>query len=77
MGILSDLVAAALLLVSAGTAVWMAGAIYYDVANGRRWAPWLAAAWVASVAMLFTFWQPLWQPFLVMLGIAAVFLVWW
>ena len=38
---------------------------------GRR------SAWVVGVVALFAAWQPLWQPFAVLLGVAALFLVWW
>jgi hypothetical protein len=77
MGLIPELIAAALLLASAVITVWMAGAIYYDIGNGGSWARWLAAAWVAAVIALFATWQPLWQPFAILLGIAAIFLGWW
>jgi hypothetical protein len=33
--------------------------------------------WVVGVIGLFAAWQPLWQPFTVLLGVAAIFLAWW
>ena len=56
---------------------WMAGAIYFDVCHGAVWSRWLAAGWAAGVIALFVAWQPLWQPFAVLLGVAALFLGWW
>ena len=41
------------------------------------WGRVLAAGWVAGAVVLFAAWQPLWQPFAVLLGVAALFLVWW
>jgi len=37
----------------------------------------VALVWVVSVVALFAAWQPLWQPFLALPGITALFLVWW
>jgi hypothetical protein len=64
----------------AGTAVivlWMVGAIYYDVGHGSHWGRWLAAGWAVGVIALFAAWQPLWQPFAALLGVAALFIGWW
>ncbi len=77
MGLLPELISAALLLVSAAITLWVAGAIYYDVCHGGKWARWLAAGWVGGVIALFVAWQPLWQPSAVLLGVAALFLGWW
>jgi Domain of unknown function (DUF4105) len=74
---MSEFISAAILLASAGITAWMAGAIYYDVCQGGRWSPWFAMAWVAGVVALFIAWQPLWQPFAVLVGVTALFLVWW
>ncbi len=57
--------------------LWMAGAIYYDVCGGTWWGRPLATGWVAGVVALFVAWQPLWQPFVVLLGVLALFVVWW
>jgi hypothetical protein len=57
--------------------MWIAGAIYYDVCRGGRSARWVAVGWVAGVIALFAAWQPLWQPFAVLLGMGAIFLTWW
>src|SRR5207248_2057000 len=72
-GVLSALA----LVMAAGVTLWMAGAIYYDICNGARYAPWLAAGWALGVIAMFVAWQPLWQPFAVLLGVAALFLGWW
>lgn len=65
------------LTIAAPIALWMAGAIYYDVCRGARWGRWLALGWAVGVTALFVVWQPLWQPFAALLGVAALFLVWW
>jgi hypothetical protein len=68
-----------IVLLSAAIAItlWMAGAIYYDVcgegARGRA----AATVWVVVVAVAFVLWQPVWQPFAVLVAVLAAFLVWW
>jgi hypothetical protein len=62
---------------TAAITLWVAGAIYYDVCRAARWGRLLAAGWAVGVAALFTAWQPLWQPFAVLLGVVGLFLVWW
>jgi hypothetical protein len=64
-------------MIAAVITLWMAGAIYYDVCQGARWGRLLAAAWAAGVLSLFALWQPVWQPFAVLIGVFAVFLGWW
>jgi hypothetical protein len=58
-------------------ALWMAGAIYYDVCHATRWGKLLALVWIGGVVVMFTTWQPNWQPFAVLLGVTALFLIWW
>ena len=58
-------------------ALWMAGAIYFDLCGGAKWGRTFAAGWVAGVVILFALWQPLWQPFVVLVGVVAVFIAWW
>lgn len=78
MGGLLDWIVHAVLLVSAAAiTLWMAGAIYYDVCRGAKWGRWLAAGWVGGVLLLFVAWQPLWPSFAVLIGVLALFLVWW
>ena len=73
-----DLVIATLILaIATGITRWMAGAIYYDIGGGRKWAGLLAAAWASGVIVLFVLWQPFWQPFVILLGVLALFLNWW
>jgi hypothetical protein len=57
--------------------LWMAGAIDYDVCGGAGWGRLLVAGWVGGVVVLFAAWQPLWQPFVALLGVAALFFGWW
>jgi hypothetical protein len=61
----------------AGITLWMAGAIYYDVCRGATWGRLVAAGWVGVVGSLFVVWQPIWQPFAVLLGVLVLFLCWW
>jgi hypothetical protein len=57
--------------------LWTAGAIYYDVCRAAKWGRWVAVGWIMGVIALFAAWQPLWQPFVALLAVTAVFLVWW
>jgi len=78
MGGLTDMIITTLIIASAAAiTLWMAGAIYYDVCGGGRWAGLFAAGWAAGVLVLFAAWQPLWQPFAVLVGALALFLGWW
>jgi len=78
MGGLTAWIVPALVLASAtAITLWMAGAIYYDVCGGAKWGRLLAPGWAVGVLSLFAAWQPLWQPFAVLLGVAALFLGWW
>jgi len=78
MGELSDLVIPTLILATAAAmTLWMAGAIYYDVGRAGRWGRLLALGWAGGVIVLFAVWQPLWQPFAVLLGVLVLFLGWW
>ena len=60
---------AVMLTTAAGVTLWTAGAIYFDACRGARWGRWVATGWVAGVVALFALWQPLWQPFAVLLGV--------
>jgi hypothetical protein len=75
--VLEGIVHALILISAGGFTLWTAGAIYFDFANGAKWGRWLALGWVAGVVALFVVWQPLWQPFVALCGILAVFLAWW
>jgi hypothetical protein len=55
----------------------MAGAIYYDVGRGALRGRMLALGWAIGVIALFAAWQPLWQAFAALVGVMAIFLVWW
>jgi hypothetical protein len=65
------------LATAAVLALWMAGAIYYDVCGGAKWGRWITAAWAGGVILMFAVWQPLWQPFVTLLCVTALFLGWW
>jgi hypothetical protein len=78
MGGLTAWMVPALVLASAvAITLWMAGAIYYDVCRGAKWGRLLAPGWAVGVIAMFAAWQPLWQPFGVLLGVAALSLGWW
>ena len=62
---------------AAAVTLWMIGAIYYDVCHGARWGWLLALGWAVGVIVMFVVWQPLWQPFALLLGVLALFLCWW
>jgi hypothetical protein len=74
---MSEFITAILLLASAVVTAWLAGAIFYDVCQGAGWGWWVAVGWVVGVIALFVVWQPLWQPFAVLLVVTAIFLGWW
>ena len=62
MGLILGIITGASLLACALVAVWIAGAIYYDVCGGARWGRSVALAWVVGVIAMFVVWRPLWQP---------------
>lgn len=66
-----------MLAAAVGVTLWMAGAIYSDVAGGSRRGGLLAAVWLIGVAAVFVVWEPLWQPFVALLAVFGLFLLWW
>lgn len=70
-------VLAPMLAVAAAVALWVAGAIHYDLCGGGWSGRAAAAAWLAGVAAAFALRRPTWQPFLALLGVLAVCLAWW
>src|SRR5262249_48683206 len=76
-GLTAWIIAALVLASATAITLWMAGAIYYDLCRGAKWGRWLALGWAVGVVALFARWQPLWQPFAALLGVAALFLYWW
>jgi hypothetical protein len=78
MGQTLEWISAALMIATAAAVtLWVAGAIYYDVCRGAGWGRWPAAGWAVGVAALFAAWQPLWQPFALLLVAVTPFLAWW
>jgi hypothetical protein len=77
MDYLHTLVVCSIILSGAGIALWMAGAIYYDVCGGASWGRLVTVGWIVVVGSLFVAWQPLWQPFAVLVGVFVIFLGWW
>ncbi len=78
MGELTTWILAEMLLTSAAAiTLWMAGEIYYDLCGGSKWGRLVTLGWAIGVVALFASWQPLWQPFAVLLGVVALFLLWW
>jgi Domain of unknown function (DUF4105) len=77
MSLVLKLITYGLMLASAALAVWMAGAIYYDVCRGAKWGRWIVLGWAGGVIAMFAAWQPLWQPTVALIGVESLFLVWW
>jgi hypothetical protein len=77
MGPILGLITGAMLAASAVIAVWMAGAIYYDVCGGTKSGRWIALGWVVVVIALFAAWRPVWQPVVALVGAETLFLAWW
>jgi hypothetical protein len=78
MGRIPELIALATVLASAtAVTLWMAGAVYFDVCSGSKWGRSVATAWAIGILVMFVAWQPLWQPFVALLCIAALFIGWW
>ena len=71
------IITGASLLACAMIAVWMAGAIYYDVCGGAGWGRLVVLAWVVGVVAILVAWRPLWRPTVAVLGAEALFLAWW
>jgi hypothetical protein len=77
MDLILGILTGASLFACALVAVWMAGAIYFDVCGGAGWGRWVALAWAAGAIAMLVVWRPLWQPIVALLGAEALFLVWW
>lgn len=77
MGFILEIITGALPLAIALVAVWMVGAIYYDMCGGTKWGRWVVLAWAVGVIAMLAAWRPLWQPILALLGAEFLFLVWW
>ena len=77
MGLFLEIITDALLLACAAIAVWMAGAIYYDVCGGTKWGRLVALVWTVGIIAMLWFWRPLWQPIVALLGVESLFLAWW
>jgi hypothetical protein len=71
------IIAIPMFVVAAAVALWMAGAICFDVFNGGQRGFLAATAWLVGVATLLALWHPRWQAFLVLAAVAALFLAWW
>jgi len=78
MVLFSGILLTSLLVVVTIVAIsWMAGALYYDVAGGGKWAKWPAMGWVVFSATAFIVWQPAWKPAVSLLVVFTLFVVWW
>src|SRR5262245_10547911 len=76
-GLWDPIITTLIIVTAAAITLWTAGAIYFDVCGGGKWGALFAAAWAGGVLVLFALWQPLWQPFAVLLAVTAIFLGWW
>ena len=77
MGLILGIITGAALLANALVALWMVGAIYYDLCGGARWGRFVALAWATGVIAMLLVWRPLWQPIVALLGAESLFLGWW
>jgi hypothetical protein len=70
--------AVSLIMLSSAAAItlWMAGAVYYDLCGASKYGWWLGLGWVIGVIAAFSTWQPVWQPFTVLVGVGTLFLCW-
>lgn len=59
------------------TAIWIAGAIYFDVCCASAVGRALAISWVLAVLVVFMLWLPPWKPFMALLTFSIFFLSWW
>ncbi|MCE9562819.1 MAG: DUF4105 domain-containing protein [Planctomycetes bacterium] len=66
-----------MLAISASFTLWITGAIYFDVAHGHRWGKPLSLLWIIGVVSLLVVWQPLWQPFAVVVSVSLLFIGLW
>lgn len=64
-------------VVSLLAVVWMAGALYFDVAQRAGWGRALALVWVAAAGALLTLKHPVWQGEVILLVMVFGFLLWW
>jgi hypothetical protein len=76
-GFLEYMIPVLIVTIAAAITFWMAGAIYFDVCQAATWGWWLAVGWAGGVVTLFAVWQPLWEPFAILLGVFALFLLCW
>jgi hypothetical protein len=58
-------------------ALWMAGAILFDVFGSSKSGRVVAIAWLVAVGAVFALWQPIWQPLLALMCVLTLFRVWW
>lgn len=77
MELITSIITGASLLACVLVAVWLAGAIYYDVCGGAAWGRLIVLAWALGVIALLVAWQPLWQPIVALLVMESLFLAWW
>jgi hypothetical protein len=64
-------------VVTVPIAAWVAGALFYDVGRAGPAAGVLILIWAVGIVTLFVIWQPAWKPFLLLVVVFALFLVWW
>ena len=77
MGLILGIIKGASLFASAVVAVWMVGAIYFDLCGGAKRGRLVALAWAAGVIAMLLVWRPLWQPIVALFGAELLFLAWW
>jgi Domain of unknown function (DUF4105) len=77
MGLILGFIKDASLLACVLVALWMVGAIYFDLCGGTKWGRWVASAWAVGVIAILVVWRPVWQPIVALVGAELLFLAWW
>lgn len=71
------LVSGLIYMVTFAIVAWTAGALFYDVGRASKFAWILVFLWVVAVVTVFLVWPPVWKPFLLVLTVFGLFLLWW
>ena len=74
---MKKLLCTAMLAAAAVMALWMAGAIYFDIAQTANWGKAAALAWLVAAGSLFIWWRPLWRPFVLVSVLFLIMAAWW
>jgi len=76
-GVLGWAVPATAVALTTLVALWVAGALYYDLCGGGWRGRAAAAAWAVGVAAALLLWEPVWYPVAAVAAAEALVVVWW